>query len=82
MGTSIDDLWKVGRGEIKYADFLTKIQGQPKRKQPKKSTPQVPEELVKPFLQECITDCTLGVVQLCLAQCCKPQSASFESLMN
>ena len=40
-GKSLDELWKVARGEIKYADFMAQRGGKPG---PKAVT--VPEELV------------------------------------
>lgn len=43
-GTTLDELWKVARGEIKYADFLQGNRGEGSTKQ--KQAPRVPEELV------------------------------------
>lgn len=57
-GVTLDELWKVGRGEVKYADFMSGRQGQGKRRETKeppqvsekratKEPPRVPEELVR-----------------------------------
>ena len=50
-GTSMDELWKVARGEVKYADFASKSQKQQKpskqsTSKPSKQQTAVPDELV------------------------------------
>ena len=63
-GVSLDELWKVARGEVKYADFLQGRQGQraPSRSPSlrREAAPCVPEELVSgkpnPSLKGCSAD--------------------------
>ena len=50
---SLDELWRVARGEVKYADFLSNRSGA----KPAKDVPRVPEELVRPHT---ICDALLG----------------------
>ena len=63
-GVSLDELWKVARGEVKYADFLQGRQGQraPSRSPSLRAAPRVPEELVSrkpnPSLEGCSADNT------------------------
>lgn len=46
-GTSLDELWKVARGEIKYKDFSAGRKPKPsKRQESKKDVPRVPDDLV------------------------------------
>jgi hypothetical protein len=45
-GNSLDELWKVARGEIKYGDFISKQKGGQKKRKPAKLAVKVPEELV------------------------------------
>ena len=46
-GVSLDELWKVARGEVKYADFLQGRQGRaPSGSPPPREAPRVPKELV------------------------------------
>jgi len=50
-GTSLDELWKVARGKVKYGDFISKQKGGQKKKPAEHSAKQsmkVPEELVPP----------------------------------
>lgn len=45
-GTSMDELWRVAKGEVKYQDFLEKSQGKKQpRKQPDKPSIEVPDDL-------------------------------------
>ena len=45
-GTSLDELWKVARGEIQYRDFLEESQGKKQSKmQPNRSSVEVPDDL-------------------------------------
>lgn len=52
QGLSLEELWKVARGEVKYADFMSKGKGkqqgkkQPKKQPSKREGPRVPDELV------------------------------------
>ena len=49
----MEELWKVARGEIKYAFFLETSEGKKKRppkEQPKQPSVEVPDDLVKPLL--------------------------------
>lgn len=44
---SLDELWKVAKGEIKYQDFLEKSQGKKQQNaQPDKPSVEVPDDLV------------------------------------
>lgn len=47
-GASLDELWKVGKGDIKYADFMQQqSRGSKGPRKPEKDAPQAPEELVQ-----------------------------------
>lgn len=51
-GASLDELWKVARGEVKYGDFISKQKGGREQKPAKRTSKQstkVPEELVPPL---------------------------------
>ena len=47
-GTSLDELWKVARGEVKYKDFLERSQGKKQKTQPNRSSVEVPDDLASP----------------------------------
>ena len=46
-GSSLEDLWKVARGDIPYADFLQTQSKDSQKAPPSKKSLQVPDDLVR-----------------------------------
>ena len=47
-GTSLDELWKVANGQIKYSDFLSNLpEGQADNKTSNEQPQKIPDELVR-----------------------------------
>ena len=54
-GHSLEDLWKVAKGDIKYQDFVGSSIPRKGKKEPPQAPPPVPEELVS-----CPSACDAG----------------------
>lgn len=54
-GHSLEDLWKVAKGDIKYQDFVGSSIPRKGKKEPSQAPPSVPEDLVG-----CPSACDIG----------------------